>query len=173
MTPPCIDADRPESPASTAVPPERPAPVGGEPPAPAESARILLIDADRAVREACAELFLRTGFRVDSEDDAASGWAALRATSYDLLVLDYRLPHGSGLRVIAKLRAARMTLPVILIAGAIEPDELRRNARLNLSATINRPFSAAQLLDLAVLVLQHADRAPLAARPAAQLALAG
>ena len=79
----------------------------------------------------------------------------MRENGYDLLVIDYQLPGGSGLRLIARIRTAHITLPVILLAETALADELDRNPRLRLSATINRPFTAEQLLETAVAVLQN------------------
>ena len=140
------------------------------PPIPPESTRILLVDANLPLRELCAALLQRSGYQVDAEDDAEAGWTALRDNGYDLLVIDYRLPGGSGLRLIAKLRTAQVSMPVILISGTVYSESLNRNARLRISATINRPFTAEQLLETAVAVLQAANRAPAGEQPLILLA---
>jgi len=124
-------------------------------PAPPQATRILLVDANVSVRERCAALLQRAGYRVDAQNGAAAGWQAVREKGYDLLVIDYQLPGGSGLRLIARIRTAHITLPVILLAETALADELDRNPRLRLSATINRPFTAEQLLETAVAVLQN------------------
>jgi DNA-binding response OmpR family regulator len=130
-----------------------------------ETNRILLVDAAGADRERYTALLQRSGFRVDSATDAETGWETLRENGYDLLVVDHRLPGRSGLRLVAQLRNARITLPVILLVGPTPPEELHWHAQLPLAATLGRPFTAEQLLELAVAVLQRPDRPAASGQP--------
>ena len=56
-----------------------------------------------------------------------------------------------------KLRAARMTLPVILASGELSAADLARNAWLQFAATLAKPFAIGQLLETVGSVLLAAD----------------
>src|ERR1041385_5324755 len=86
--------------------------------------RILLVDDDVDIRQTNTELLMRFGYQVDSAEDGAAGWAALRVSHYDLVITDNNMPKVSGLEMVDKLRAAHMPLPVILASGGTSDEEL-------------------------------------------------
>ena len=54
-------------------------------------------------------------------------------------------PKMTGLEMIAKLRAARRVVPVIMATGLLPTEEFTRKPWLKPDATLQRPFAAAQL----------------------------
>jgi DNA-binding response OmpR family regulator len=76
--------------------------------------RILVADDDADIRQLSAEVLVRPGYEVDGAEDGAAAWKALHANNYGLLTTDHEMPKSSGLELVGKLRAARMTLQVIL-----------------------------------------------------------
>ena len=116
--------------------------------------RILVVDDDRSVRQLCADALIGSGYRVDTVEDAIDGWQALQACNYSLLLTDNKMPMVSGIELIAKLRSARMDLPVVLVSGAIPTEEIHRNPSLQLAATLQKPFTIAELFDTVEQVLR-------------------
>ncbi len=114
---------------------------------PAHAARrILVVDDDRATREVSVELLAGSGFDVETARDGAAGWEALQTRSYDLVLTDNQMPRMTGLEMIRKLRAARMTLPVIMATGALPAQAFDRQPWLRPDATLERPFTSDELL---------------------------
>ena len=124
----------------------------------APSNRILLVDDDTDIRLLGADLLFHSGYQVDTAEDGESGWEALQAKSYDLLITDNKMPKVSGLELVKKLRSARMALPVILASGAM-PEELNRLPWLQLAATLWKPFTPGELLGTVKKVLRATDSA--------------
>lgn len=130
----------------------------GEPASPrtrsraAPSNRILLVDDDTDIRLLGADLLFHSGYQVDTAVDGESGWEALQAKNYDLLITDNKMPKVSGIELVMKLRSARMALPVILASGAI-PEELNRLPSLQLAAKLWKPFTPDELLETVKQVL--------------------
>jgi DNA-binding response OmpR family regulator len=122
--------------------------------------RILVADDDMDIRQLSAEVLIRSGYQVDAAEDGAAAWEALHANSYHLLITDHNMPRLSGLELVEKLRAARMTLPVILASGTMNVEDLNnRNPSLRLAATLAKPFSIDQLVETVQEVLGAANRA--------------
>ena len=119
----------------------------------APSNRILLVDDDLNIRLLGADLLFHSGYQVDTAEDGESGWEALQAKNYDLLITDNKMPKVSGLELVKKLRSARMALPVILVSGAM-PEELNRLPWLQLAATLWKPFTPGELLGTVKKVLR-------------------
>ncbi len=129
------------------------------------SNRILLVDDDTCIRERSAEALATSGYQVDTAEDGLAGWAALHASSYDLLITDNNMPKVSGVELVKKLRSARMTLPVVLVSGGISTEALHRNPSLQLAATLLKPFTIDELLGTVKKVLRPAEGASTALPP--------
>jgi CheY-like chemotaxis protein len=123
------------------------------------SQQILVVEDDVAIRRLNALVLVHSGYQVDAAEDGAAGWEALHGKNFDLLITDHEMPRLSGVELVKKVRAARMTLPVILATGALPEEELERHPWLQLAATLLKPFSSDQLLATVKEVLRVADRA--------------
>ncbi|MCB1532885.1 MAG: response regulator transcription factor [Alphaproteobacteria bacterium] len=78
--------------------------------------RILLVEDDVMLGKATAE-GLKTSFAVDWCECAEDASAALKATPYDLVILDINLPGQSGLELLKDLRAANDERPVLFLTA--------------------------------------------------------
>jgi len=115
--------------------------------------RILVVDGDRDLRRLYAEALARPGYHIDGVEDGGTGWEALQANHYQLLITEHSLPVLTGIELVRKLRAARMTLPVVMAAERFPTDELIRNPSLELAALLPKPFYLSQLLETVRAVL--------------------
>ena len=122
--------------------------------------RILVVDDDPDIRQLGTEVLIRHGYQVDAAEDHITGWKALQVYTYDLLITDLDMPRLSGLKLVKKLRDARLVLPVILASGIMTPQELNQNPWFQLSGALLKPVSPDQLLRTVQTVL----RAPEGAR---------
>ena len=122
-------------------------PVGMSAQAPKNSAcRILLVDDDHDLRSLNAALLVQSGYRVDTAGDGASGWRALKADHYDVLITDNTMPGVTGLELIKKLRSEDMTLPVIMASGTEPTEELMQNPWLHIDAMLPKPYTITELV---------------------------
>lgn len=84
----------------------------------APSARILIVEDDRAVRETTVRLLTRAGFQVSSAEDLATATAALAsAGQVDLVVTDVIMPEQSGPELVRALRRSRPDLAALFVSG--------------------------------------------------------
>lgn len=109
-------------------------------------ANILVVDDEAAIRRLNSLVLSRAGYHVDEAKDGLDGWEAARTHLYDLIITDNQMPGLSGLEFVERLRAARMTMPVVLASGTLDAEELRRHQWLALAATLPKPHSGEQLL---------------------------
>jgi len=78
--------------------------------------RVLLVEDDMMLGKATAE-GLKTSFAVDWCESAEDASAALKATPYDLVILDINLPGQSGLDLLKNLRRANDDRPVLFLTA--------------------------------------------------------
>jgi signal transduction histidine kinase len=147
------------------------------------STRVLIVDDDAALLEALPEaLKLRmNGVRIDTCESALEALDKVRATDYDVVVSDIKMPGMDGLSLLSEIKELRPETPTILITGHGERDlavqALRGGAYDFVQKPIDRDYFVASLeraiqvrrlgrnvadqrLDLErhARVLQHVDR---------------
>jgi DNA-binding response OmpR family regulator len=118
---------------------------------------ILLVDDDRDICVLNADVLVRAGYKVDTAENGASAWKALRSNHYDALITDNTMPEITGLDLIKKLRSEDMTLPVILASGTVPAEELNQCPWLQVDALLPKPYSVAELLITVNRVLRATD----------------
>lgn len=108
---------------------------------PGQAFSILLVDDDPILRSLLRATLPEEEYEVVEAGDAASALAALEREATDLVVLDWRLPDGSGGYVLAEAKARWPGLPVIVLTAEAYAEAGAADAFLT------KPFSPLQLLD--------------------------
>jgi len=80
-------------------------------------AHILVIDDDKAMRDACFQILSRQGYRVELAASAKQGLSLLERLSFDTILLDLVMPDMDGLETLKKIRALDPDVEVIIITG--------------------------------------------------------
>jgi PAS domain S-box-containing protein len=122
------------------------------------SALIAVVEDEPGVRSLVERLLVRGGHRVLAFPDGAAALDALAdlGVSIDLLITDLVMPGPNGIEVARQIRRDRPGLPVLLMSG-YAADALRAE-RIGESSLelLEKPFSAAELLDRVAAVLGSA-----------------
>jgi len=120
-----------------------------------ESRRVLVVEDDSAIRQGIADALQFAGYEVLQAATGNGGMAqALRAT-FDLLMLDLILPGPSGFEILQAVRAARPTLPVIILTARGEEADRVQGLRLGADDYVVKPFSVRELLARVEAVLRR------------------
>jgi EAL domain-containing protein (putative c-di-GMP-specific phosphodiesterase class I)/CheY-like chemotaxis protein len=93
-----------------------------------ESAQVLVVDDDVAVRRLHATALKRAGFGVLEAEDGSAALEVLRSNRVDLLLIDHHMPGMTGMEVIEEVRQHERTrtLPIILATGTGDiPNRIR------------------------------------------------
>ncbi len=84
---------------------------------PTETARILVVDDERVIREILAEFLTLEGFSVHTVEDGEKALTELRLRPYDLLITDLKMPKLSGLQLLEKIEQERLGVLTVLMTG--------------------------------------------------------
>jgi two-component system response regulator MprA len=79
--------------------------------------RVLVIDDDRAVRDALRRAFTLDGYEVHAADGGLEGLQRLDETRPDVIVLDVMMPDVDGLEVCRRLRAQGDRTPILMLTA--------------------------------------------------------
>jgi CheY-like chemotaxis protein len=111
------------------------------------NARILIVEDDLLAAKTASRLLSRAGFVVSQAHTAETGRASWLSSSLDLVVMDYRLPDGTGVDVITHARERGRTEPVVALTAETEaiPDGVRQ--RLQIAAVVQKPYAGPVLVE--------------------------
>ena|SRR5579862_581468 len=127
----------------------------------ANAQRVLVIEDDAAIRRGLVDALKFESYQVFEAATAKSALEAALAVDCHLILLDLLLPGGDGLSILKQVRAARPTLPVIVLTA--RGDESDRVAGLQLGADdyVVKPFSVKELMARIRAVLRRSPGRPL------------
>jgi DNA-binding response OmpR family regulator len=119
----------------------------------AEQARVLIIEDEAVTRDMLVTL-LGKEYRVTGVADAAGALAKLKASSFDLLILDLNLPDADGLNLARQL-GPRPGPAVIMVTS--RADDVDRIIGLEMGADdyITKPFNPRELMARVKAVLRR------------------
>ena len=119
---------------------------------------VLVVDDEALIRWSLAEMLAERGYAVTEASDARMAVAAIQeaAEPFDVVLLDYRLPDSSDLRLLERVRHLAPTAQVIIMTAQNSPELARAAAAWGAYRVINKPF---EMESVAALVKQaRADR---------------
>lgn len=107
---------------------------------------LLMIEDDPAVAQSLQDGLTRDGFTVTWKSSGAEGVACAQKTMPHLVLLDVRLPDGSGFDFCRALRQKGLHMPVILLTA--QQDALDKILGLEMGADdyVTKPFHLRELL---------------------------
>jgi two-component system response regulator MprA len=110
------------------------------------SARVLIADDDRAIRDALTRALGLEGYDVVQAVDGNTALSLIESTQPDVAILDVMMPNIDGLTVCRVLRAERNRLPVLMLTARTETPD--RVAGLDAGADdyLAKPFDLDELL---------------------------
>jgi two-component system, OmpR family, copper resistance phosphate regulon response regulator CusR len=108
--------------------------------------RVLVIEDEPGIADFLRRGLTADGFAVESSLDGTEGERLALGGSFDAIVLDLMLPGRSGLEILASVKRASPTLPVIVLSARGEIED--RVAGLETGAVdyLVKPFSLAELV---------------------------
>ncbi|MBM4352892.1 MAG: response regulator transcription factor [Deltaproteobacteria bacterium] len=108
--------------------------------------RILVVEDDKAIRRGLVDALAFAGFETCEAGDGRDGLGQALSAGIDLLLLDLVLPGMHGLEVLTRLRAARSTVPVIVLTARGEESDRIDGLERGADDYVVKPFSVKELL---------------------------
>ena len=108
--------------------------------------RALVIEDDTSTAKSVELILKSIGFAVDSADLGKGGLEIGKLYDYDIIILDLMLPDIDGYEVLRRLRAVRVTTPVLILSGLLEPDKKTKGLVLGADDYLTKPFDKGELV---------------------------
>ena len=121
--------------------------------------RVLVIDDDDGTREGFAYVLTDAGCTVSTAETGHRGLALARIETFDVALIDLRLPDLSGLDILQQLRASGNATPAIIVTGFGCVRSAVGAMKLGALDVVEKPLVGDDLVDLVRSAVRHARAA--------------
>lgn len=121
-----------------------------------QSTRILVIEDDPAVATSLQDGLKQEGYEVIWRSSGTAGIAYAQSGRVQLIILDVRLPDGSGFDFCRQLRELKLRQPILMLT--VRRDETAKVLGLEMGADdyVTKPYSLSELLSRVRALLRRA-----------------
>jgi len=113
---------------------------------PPVSARVLLVEDDRNLREALAETLADEGYQVQTASSLGEARAALKTATPEVLVLDLMLPDGDGSMLCREVKRAGLPTRVLMLTARTLEDDVVKGFDSGADDYVGKPYRLKELL---------------------------
>ena len=119
---------------------------------------ILIVEDEAAIRKLLHLTLTRAEYTVSEAEDVLAARLAVAERRPDLILLDWMMPHVSGLDYAKELASSPTTrdIPVILLTARAEEEDKIRALNLGADDYLTKPFSPGELIARIKAVLRRA-----------------
>jgi DNA-binding response OmpR family regulator len=121
---------------------------------------VLVIEDDPPIRRGVVDALALGGYATLEAGDGLRGLEAALKAECDLVLLDLFLPGKDGLEILREVRAARSTLPVIILTARGEERDRVQGLKLGADDYVVKPFGVRELLARVEAVLRRSPERP-------------
>ncbi len=111
-------------------------------------ATILIVEDEELLRRSLAKHFARAGHAVLEAADGEAALALHATASFELALVDLKLPGIDGLEVLARIKARELSVPVIMMTAANEVEPAVAALKGGAYDYVKKPFDADDILRL-------------------------
>jgi PAS domain S-box-containing protein len=110
--------------------------------------RALIVDDNEALADLLQGTFIANDYKADIAPTVRAAADAFKRTAYDVIVLDYHLPDGTGDTLLDAFRAQRPDCVCIMMTTDSEPELALDWMKQGAAAYLHKPFQADYLIEL-------------------------
>src|SRR5579862_4585947 len=109
------------------------------------SEKILIVDDEKLIRWSVRRQLEEWGYVAVEAESGTGGLAQIRSEAPDLALLDVRLPDMSGIEVLREIKQSNLSIPVIMITGDPQIDDIKTAVKLGALDFIKKPLDFDEL----------------------------
>jgi len=123
-------------------------------PALGKKRQLLVVDDNKAVREALSKMFVSLGHSVTSASNGFDGGLLFCTRDYDLVIIDLKAPKMNVWELSRILKERSPKTPVIMVTGVREDKHQDNSERNRADAMIPKPFKLKKISDIVQMLLK-------------------
>ncbi len=108
--------------------------------------RVLLVEDDASTAKSIELMLKSEAYIVDTTDLGEDGLDLGKIYDYDIIILDLMLPDMDGYEVLKRLRASKITTPILILSGLSELDNKIKGLGFGADDYLTKPFDKRELI---------------------------
>jgi formate/nitrite transporter len=120
--------------------------------------KILVIDDEEIVGESLRKTFKGEGYEIDTAYSGEEGLQKARRESFDLMIVDLKMPDISGLDVIKKIKEEQPETMMVMITGYSSVDSATEALKTGAFDYIPKPFTPEEISTVVEKALETKER---------------
>ena len=116
--------------------------------------KILVVDDAGPVVILCVNVLQALGYAIRAANRGETALDLCRKESFDLLVVDYKMPGLNGVEVVRRVRAARPEQRVVMITGHGTAEVIAEATEVRVNGLLFKPFTPNELVEATVAALK-------------------
>ena len=108
--------------------------------------RILIVEDEERLARLISRVLREEGYAPDTASDGKAGLSLALSEDFDLLILDWMLPDRSGVQIVRSLRAAELTVPVLMLTARDQIEDRVEGLDAGADDYLPKPFAFPELL---------------------------
>ena len=117
--------------------------------------RILVIDDEYGIRTGVRQILELEGFTVEEAETGKDAFAALDRSTFDVILIDYRLPDIDGLTLLQAIRSRELDVMTCMITAYANIETAIAATRQGIDFFLPKPFSPDDLIGVVETLLRH------------------
>ncbi len=113
-----------------------------------EPVRILVVDDEESIRKSLAAVLAQKGYAVDTAENGKEAIEKSETKSYNLALVDIRLPDMDGVRLLASMKETVPKMVKIILTGYPSVENAVEAVNKGADGYIVKPFDMNKLLDM-------------------------
>jgi DNA-binding NtrC family response regulator len=109
--------------------------------------RVLIVDDEERFRNTMCKLLTVRGLVATTAGSGAEALEKLKGDTYDVTILDVRMPEMSGVQVLAEIRKIDPEVEVIIMTGYASVDTAKEIIRLGAYDYLLKPYEIDELME--------------------------
>ena len=101
---------------------------------------ILIVDDEELIRWTLIKELAREGYNLLEAEDVASALSKIENEAPDLMLLDQKLPDGTGIKLLESLKERSLYLPAIMLTGLDKSEIAVKALKLGAYDYITKPI---------------------------------
>ena len=106
-----------------------------------DQARILIVDDEESMRDGCRQVLAPEGFVLKEASSGVEALEAIRRESFDLVVLDLKMPRVDGLEILRCMREESPATAAVVITGYPSVESAVEAMKLGAADFLPKPFT--------------------------------
>jgi DNA-binding NtrC family response regulator len=107
--------------------------------------RVLIVDDDRATSAGMADVVEEWGYEPEVADTVKAGWSSINKLIPDVAIVDLKLPDGSGLDLLHKIKDTYPDVSVIILTGHATVDSAVKALKVGAEDYVTKPVDLPRL----------------------------